>query len=99
MPAAAGTHHTIGAHQRYKTLRAEIEILIEARKISRIDRGCDDADELAALIGDSAREIDGRLVADATDDRLADQQYIVIGVALHVKMFTVAERNPGAGQS
>ena len=95
--AAAGTQHTISAHQRYKALRAKIEPLIEARKISWIDRGCNDADKFTALIDDSACEIDRRLVADAADDRLADQQYIPVGVALHVKMFPVAKRIPARG--
>ena len=89
--AAARTNHAVLSDQGDGGRRAEIDPVVEVCQMRRVQRGDDNAAELAFAVQKAPRELDRPLLAGAADDRLADEQAVVGAVEMDAIVLAVAE--------
>ncbi len=89
--AAARANHPVGADQRDRRRRAEIDLVIEFRQMLGVERSHDDTREGPVGVGEAPRELHRPFSADATDDGLAHEQLVGGAVDVDLEMLAIAQ--------
>ena len=79
--AAAGADHAVAADHGDRARRSEIDLVVEGRKVHRIERRHNDAADAAVALHEAARELHRPLAARSSEHRLADVEMVLFAVS------------------
>jgi hypothetical protein len=89
--AAGGTDDAVGADHVDVAVGADRDRVVEPGEIGRVEARRDDAAEAAVGERDAARELDGRAMGVAADDRLGDVEAVLVRGGERAEMLAVAD--------
>ena len=87
----AGQNGAIRAQQGCRALRAQLQVPVEAREVSRIHRSHHHTGKRAVRARDTARKLDGLLARHPSNHHVGDKECIVTGLQVDLEVLAVRQ--------